>query len=101
MNLIMIEKLLMWYLKGADTVEEAVAQFYENPNKYSDPNVFTQSIKGLKKSKAQPASNPASNATGSRTKGPRLPPHTNAVINAGNIRARDEVRITRFVRQGS
>ena len=82
----------MCVLKGADTINEALNQFYENPNKYSHNVVPSMSnpVNHIKETKTQVYSPPLAN-TMSR---PRRRPHTNAVIEAGNVRARDEVRFT-------
>ena len=100
-------------MKGANSIEEAVGQFYENSNKYSQsstapapalkmstmsvtvPVNHPQGVKGSNGSNdAQPpAYNPPAYAPPTSTVGrPRHRPHTNPVIEAGNIRARDEVR---------
>ena len=73
----------MHLLKGANTIEEAVGQFYENPNKYSY---------GVAPSMSKPVvSAPPPYAAMSAS---RHRPYTNAVIEAGHVRARDEVRFT-------
>ncbi len=93
--------LLMCLLKGADTIDEAVGQFYENPDKYSQAPVPTANMSKSAdnptdaKMQAPPESPPQYTpavATRSRIgyqKNHR--PHTNQVIEAGNVRARDEV----------
>jgi hypothetical protein len=63
-------------LKGADTIDEAVGQFFDNPDKYS--HIAAVNHKQTKMT-----------VSASRHR-----PHTNAVIEAGNVRARDEVRFT-------
>ena len=86
----------MCVLKGADTVNEALNQFYENPNKYSHSAVPSMSnpVDHIKENKVQVHS-PLPYAPPVNTmSGPRRRPHTNAVIEAGNVRARDEVRFT-------
>jgi hypothetical protein len=81
----------MCVLKGADTVDEALNQFYENPNKYShDPVPSTG--KHTQETKMQVDSPPPYGPLADAARGPRRRPHTNAVIEAGNVRARDEVR---------
>ncbi|RDW66375.1 hypothetical protein BP6252_10010 [Coleophoma cylindrospora] len=84
------EKKAIMFLQHANTVEEAVSQFYENPDKYShipDPSMSVP-VNEAKNTKAQ-ISEPPPYAPPSNTIGRRRP-HTNAVIEAGNIRARDE-----------
>ena len=86
----------MSVLKGADTVEEAVNQFYENPNKYSHSAVPSKSnpMKHPPETKTQLYSPPAYAPPANPTVGLRRRPHTNVVIEAGNVRARDEARFT-------
>jgi hypothetical protein len=85
----------MCILKGADTIDEAVGRFYENPNKYSDspalsmPNLVNHSKETKMHVKSPPPFAPPSNSVGAWRR-----PHTNAVIEAGNVRAQDEVRFT-------
>lgn len=94
--------LLTRPLKGADTVEEAVGQFYDNPDKYAqsaaagavavpDPtSPFNPKMDpGVAKNPvyAPPVYAPPVNAMG----GPPRQHHSNAVIEAGHVRARDEV----------
>jgi hypothetical protein len=87
---------LMCVLKGAETIDEAVGQFYENPDKYSDIPVPSKSnpANQSKESKTQAYSPPPYAPPVNSVSGSRRRPHTNAVIEAGNIRARDEVRLT-------
>jgi hypothetical protein len=66
-------------LKDADTIDEAVGQYYENPDKY---------LNGPVPSKPKQVYDPPARTMGL----PRHQHHTNAVIEAGNVRARDEVR---------
>ena len=88
--------MLICFAKGADTIDEAVAQFYENPNKYSHSSApgMPIPVNHSKEAKTQvdppPLYAPPAN-TMSRS---QRRPHTNAVIQAGNVRARDEVRFT-------
>lgn len=76
-------------------MEEAVAQFYENPNKYSrgpvqsTNAVTTDSEKGSIDSPLY--SPPPYVLTSNRRNVTRHQIHTNAVIEAANLRARDEV----------
>jgi hypothetical protein len=154
----------MCVLKGTNTIDEAVDQFYENPNKYShnpvpsmsnpvnhpkdtktpvdappsyapSANTMSGSVPSMsnpvdhpKDTKTQvysppsyapsantmsgqvpSMSNPVDHPKDTKTQvysppsyappantmsGPRRRPHTNVVIEAGNIRARDEVRFT-------
>jgi hypothetical protein len=86
----------MCVLKGANTIDEAVNHFYENPNKYSDSSVPSMSnlVNPTKETKIQVYSPPLYAPPAKTMSGPRRRPHTNAVIEAGNVRARDEVRFT-------
>ena len=73
--------------KGAKNVEEAVQQFYEEPNKYdtiSDQPKLVNDGKGDKSGKMPLP--PQATISGHMYR-----PHTNAVIEAGHIRAQDEV----------
>ena len=79
-------------LKGANTVEEAVAQFYDNPDKYSQDSALGKS-NPVNPAKAQSYLPPAYAPPASISSRSRHRPHTNAVIEAGNVRARDEVGI--------
>ncbi|RDW71841.1 hypothetical protein BP5796_07875 [Coleophoma crateriformis] len=85
------EKKAIMFLQSADTVEEAVSQFYENPDKYSHiPNPsMSNPVNEAKNTKAQISDLPPY-ASPSNTIGRQRRPHTNAVIEAGNVRARDE-----------
>lgn len=80
------------FLEGADTVNEALNQFYENPSKYSHSPVPSMSspVNHTKETKMQVYSPPPYAPLAKTMSGPRRPPHTNAVIEAGNVRARDE-----------
>lgn len=95
-------------MKGANSIDEAVSQFYENPEKYSTNPVSSMAdpkeagaAKEAKKAKATkeakvddnppPYAPPPARATNGRA---RHRPHTNAIIEAANVRARDEVRYT-------
>ena len=86
----------MCVLKGADTINEALNQFYENPNKYSHTPVPSMSnpVNHIKETKTQVYSPPQYAPPAKNMSGPRRRPHTNAVIEAGHVRARDEVRFT-------
>jgi hypothetical protein len=86
----------MYILKGADTINEALHQFYENPNKYSHSPVPSMSnpVNHIKETKTQIHASPPYAPLAKTMSGPRRRPHTNAVIEAGNVRARDEVRST-------
>jgi hypothetical protein len=75
-------------VKNANSLEDAVQQFYENPDKYLANTLSSKS-------------EPGTNAKGTTTallppQGPPsrqwYPPHTNIVSEAGHIRAQDEVR---------
>jgi hypothetical protein len=91
-----VSALLMCVAKGADTIDEAVAQFYENPNKYSHSSAPSMSIpvNNSKEAKTQVDPPPLYAPPANTMSGSRRRPHTNAVIQAGNVRARDEVRYT-------
>jgi len=80
------------FLEGADTINEALNQFYENPNKYLHSPVPSMSnpVNHIKETKMQVYSPPPYAPLAKTMSGPRRPPHTNAVIEAGNVRARDE-----------
>jgi hypothetical protein len=79
----------MCFSKGADSLEQAVNQFYEDPEKYSRPNI-SSSKEGSKTKVFSPShAQPVKTVVGQRHRH-----HTNAVIEAGHIRARDEVRFT-------
>jgi hypothetical protein len=86
----------MYVLKGADTINEALNQFYENPNKYSHSPVPSMSnpANHIKETKMQVYSPQPYAPLAKTMSGPQRRPHTNAVIEAGNVRARDEVRFT-------
>ena len=88
-------------LKDANTIDEAVGRYYEDPNKYSKsqgggisnspknpeergPPVYTPYSNTLSYA---PSYTPSANATG----GTVVRHHTNQVIEAGDIRALDEV----------
>jgi hypothetical protein len=87
--------------KGATSVEEAVGQFYDNPDKYSQRNLPDGEIRSkdpqlqvppqVQVPVSPPSYAPPQAAPVRTTQQYR--PHTNAVIEAGNIRARDEVRL--------
>jgi hypothetical protein len=102
-------------VKGASSIDEAVSHFYENPDKYSanpvpsmpDPVIHARDTKdtqdtqkakdtkGAKEAKMDeehppPYAPPVRATNGAR----RHPVHMNAVIQAANVRARDEVRYT-------
>ena len=86
----------MRVLKGADTIDEAVNQFYENPDKYSHgpDSTMSKPVTHTKDPKMQVHSPPPQYPpTETRTRLWNIP-HTNAVIEAGNLRARDEVHFT-------
>jgi hypothetical protein len=88
--------LLICALKGADTINEALNQFYENPNKYSQAPVpsMPNPVNDIKETKIQVHSPLPYAPLANTMSEPRRQPHTNAVIKAGNVRARDEVRFT-------
>lgn len=91
-------------IQGADSVDEAVGQFFENPDKYtappapSSPNAPVANAAKNAQSQAPayspPPYAPPANINGSG--GPRRRPHTNPVIEAGHVRARDEVRFDSY-----
>jgi hypothetical protein len=85
----------MHALKGANTIDEAVGQFYEDPKKYSNisvPAVSKQTSDHPMEKKTQLYSPPPYAPPGPTRNPPRLRSHTNVVIEAGNVRAQDEVR---------
>jgi hypothetical protein len=86
----------MCALKGANTIDEAVGQFYENPNKYShNPGPsLSDPVDHAKETKMQVSSPPLYAPPANTMWQPRHRPHTNVVIEAANVRARDEVRFT-------
>lgn len=91
--------------QGANTLEEAVGQFYENPEKYTPSLPPTKadpppskggSVSQPRDPKTQdlpPQYAPPTTSPPRQRRQP-LKPHTNAVIQAGHVRARDEVRFT-------
>lgn len=68
-------------LKSANTLSEAVDQYYENPAKFSHNLVKTP-----EKAKIRPGAPSPAVIMGAALRRP----HTNAVIEAGSVRARDE-----------
>jgi hypothetical protein len=86
--------MLMSGLKGADTIDEAVNQFYENPDKYSQSSATIKysPVSHTKETKSPIYSPPPYAPPAQSMSAARHRPHTNAVIQAGNVRARDEVR---------
>lgn len=81
-------------LKSADTIEEAVSQFYENPNKYSHSPALGIStpVNDAKKPGMQVDAPPSYAPVAQTMSRAQHSPHTNAIIEAGHVRARDEVR---------
>lgn len=72
-------------LKGANTINEAVDQYYENPNRY-DHNPVPPKSNPVNQALSPPSyPPPATTVSGARRR-----PHTNVVIEAGHVRARDE-----------
>lgn len=83
--------------EGAETIDEAVSQFYENPNKYSQslgPGAPNDSQPASKETRTQVDEPPMYTPQASTMRESRHKPHTNAVIEAGKVRARDEVLAT-------
>lgn len=92
--------------QGANSVEEAVNQFYENPDKYSEtapaaaavPSMSTPvpvtspSPSDAKEAQAPIYSPPPYAPPPETTTTMQHRPHTNPIIQAGHVRARDEVR---------
>jgi hypothetical protein len=74
-------------------MEEAVNRYYENPNKYSEAQapVASNPVKDNNPPQKQVDAPPVYFPSPSIMSGQRRRPHTNAVINAGLVRARDEV----------
>ena len=90
-----VKAVLICASKDASTMEEAVNQYYENPSKYSQTPAPVKS-NPVKDAKAPPKQadappvyfpSPSTASTLSRR------PHSNAVIGAGLVRARDEVSL--------
>lgn len=83
--------------QGASTIEEAVDRFYDDPDKYSRDPVKTSSKSDSKRDSKQIKSRdylpPAYAPRATNTNGQSYRPHTNPVIEAGHIRAIDEVRL--------
>ena len=100
------KSVLMSTLKGASTMEEAVTQYYENPDKYSQPPapppaphpapVDSKPVKDTKASPKQVDAPPTYFPPQNTMSAQRHRPHTNVVINAGIVRARDEVSLCLF-----
>lgn len=73
------------YLKDADSVNQAVDQYYENPDKYTQspaPPVY--------KPETKPATKWEKNLEIRTVSAAQRPPHTNPVIEAARLRARGE-----------
>lgn len=87
----------MLIFENAESIEEAVAQFYENPDKYSHGPVQSPKLKPVpmdhkKKSSDPPLYSPPPYAPASiGSSSTRHRKHTNAIIEAADVRARDEV----------
>ncbi|TVY27212.1 hypothetical protein LHYA1_G004663 [Lachnellula hyalina] len=89
------------FLEGSNSVEEAVTQFYENPDKYSESAAAVSSMSSMSTPMAS-ASDAKEAKTPIYSPPPYAPPpettrtmqqhrpHTNPVIQAGHVRARDE-----------
>lgn len=87
--------LLMGVLKGADSIEQAVSQFYEDPDKYTHDIPAPSMSKPTQSSKdaqSQAYSPPPYAPPTNRGSGAQVRPHTNTVTEAAHVRARDEVR---------
>jgi hypothetical protein len=80
--------------KGAENMEEAVRQFYDTPDKYSQDllSANSKTANHTKETKMRTDAPPTYNQSSQAVTRPRHRHHTNAVIEAGLIRARDEVR---------
>ncbi|TVY32799.1 hypothetical protein LOCC1_G008712 [Lachnellula occidentalis] len=103
------------FLEGSNSVEEAVSQFYENPEKYSEPPqpaavpaysmssmstpvTSPRDAKGPSSSDAKEAKAPVYSpppyapppGTTAMQQQQQHQPHTNPIIQAGHVRARDE-----------
>ena len=76
-------------------MEEAVNQYYENPDKYSQPPVPVDSkpVKDIQAPPKQVDAPPMYFPPQNNMNAQRYRPHTNAVINAAAVRARDEVSL--------
>ncbi|KAF9077114.1 hypothetical protein BDP27DRAFT_1357264 [Rhodocollybia butyracea] len=86
------EKTASMFLEGANNIDEAIGQYFENPDRYSytkeDTKDSKEDTKDSKATKLQVYS-PPPYAPPTTSRGPHRP-HTNAVIEAGHRRARDE-----------
>jgi len=82
------------YFKGANSIDEAVSQFYENPNKYTQPSAASMPapVADTKNTKVPADAPPAYAPPAYHMSRSQHRPHTNAVIEAARVRARDEVR---------
>ena len=89
-------------MQGASSVEEAVSQYHDDPNHFSRESTAADMISD----KTAGASNALPNYLRlASTQHPpdyhrfgnasQLPVHSNALIEAGNLRARDEVSVGR------
>ncbi|GKZ55815.1 hypothetical protein AnigIFM49718_000981 [Aspergillus niger] len=84
------------FLQGASSLDEAINQFYENPNRYPnnavagrpDPRVQSD----VTDAQALPPSYDSHISSVHRAE---HAPHKNIVTEAGDVRARDEVRLER------
>ncbi|PNP47810.1 hypothetical protein TGAMA5MH_00862 [Trichoderma gamsii] len=88
------------FLEGAASIDEAVEEYLDNPGKYSQlepkslkqANVAPGSVSEAPPVYPAPSHNVSNNGKG-HTVHQHLRPHTNGVIEAGRIRARDEVGV--------
>ncbi|TVY80787.1 hypothetical protein LSUE1_G006735 [Lachnellula suecica] len=91
------------FLEGADSMDEAVSQFYEDPDKYSKTHLPSMAapVADAKEAKTTtPAYQPPPYAPPAQTRNaPRHRPHTNAVIHAAQVRARDEQEMQNLLQQ--
>lgn len=79
--------------KGADTINEAINQFYEQPDTYSHNPVsrMIDTVDPTEEANMQADAPPSYASLVNVVSEPQYPPHTNAVIEAAKVRARDEV----------
>jgi hypothetical protein len=80
--------------QGAASIDDAVGQFYENPNKHAQSSAISKSnpVKQDAKDNNNTTYDPPPYAPPKNTaRAVQRRPHTNAVVEAGHVRARDEV----------
>ncbi|KAF2667062.1 hypothetical protein BT63DRAFT_328406 [Microthyrium microscopicum] len=96
------EKTASRFLEGSNTLDEAVSEYLENPNKYSQasaPSYNQPKSMGLSsKEKQKPNHPPPAYASVTRSAPGHLT-HTNEVIQAGHVRAQDEQQMQMLLQQ--